>query len=62
MTLESYQKAGKIASEVREGARRKYHIDSTLLEICESIEKQIRSMGAQPAFPVNSIINEIAAH
>ena len=62
MTLESYQKAGKIASEVREGARRKYHIDSTLLEICESIEKQIRSMGAQPAFPVNTSLNEIAAH
>lgn len=62
MNLESYLKAGKIASEVREGARRKYHVGSTLFEICESIEKQIRDMGARPAFPVNTSLNEIAAH
>jgi methionyl aminopeptidase len=62
MSLESYLKAGRIASEVREGARRKYHVGSTLFEICESIEKQIRDMGAQPAFPVNTSLNEIAAH
>jgi methionyl aminopeptidase len=62
MSLESYLKAGRIASEVREGARRKYHVGSTLFEICESIEKQIKDMGAQPAFPVNTSLNEIAAH
>ncbi|WP_337862040.1 type II methionyl aminopeptidase [Nitrososphaera sp.] len=60
--LDCYQRAGKIASQVREDARKKYHVGSTLLEICETVEAQIRSMGAQPAFPVNASLNEIAAH
>ncbi len=62
MNLECYLKAGKIASEVREAARRKYHVGSTLFDICESVEAQIKGMGAQPAFPVNASLNEIAAH
>ncbi|HEX9678776.1 type II methionyl aminopeptidase [Nitrososphaera sp.] len=62
MSIESYLKAGKIASQVREDARRKYHVGSTLLEVCEAAEAQIRSMEAQPAFPVNASLNEIAAH
>ena len=62
MNLECYLKAGKIASEVREAARRKYHVGSTLYDICESVEAQIKGMGAQPAFPVNASLNEIAAH
>ena len=62
MNFECYLQAGKIASEVRENARRKYHVGSTLLEICESVEAQIRSMGAEPAFPVNTSLNDTAAH
>lgn len=62
MNLECYLKAGKIASEVREAARRKYHVGTTLFDICETVEAQIRNMGAQPAFPVNASLNEIAAH
>lgn len=62
MNFESYLRAGKIASEVREDARKKHHVGSTLLEICESVESQIRGMGAEPAFPVNTSLNDIAAH
>lgn len=62
MNFECYLQAGKVASEVRENARRKYHVGSTLLEICESVESQIRNMEAEPAFPVNTSLNEIAAH
>ncbi|MEP0825251.1 MAG: type II methionyl aminopeptidase [Nitrososphaera sp.] len=62
MNFDSYLRAGKIAAKVREDARKKYHVGSTLFEICESIEGQIRSMDAQPAFPVNTSLNEIAAH
>ena len=62
MNLESYQKAGKIASEVRETARRKNHIGSSLLEICRNVESQIKERNAAPAFPVNVSLNEIAAH
>jgi len=62
MNFECYQRAGKIASEVRENARRKYHVGSTLFEICESVEGEIRGMNAEPAFPVNTSLNDIAAH
>jgi methionyl aminopeptidase len=62
LLLDCYQKAGKIAAEVREGARKKCHIGSTLFQICESIESEIRKRGAAPAFPVNVSLNDIAAH
>jgi methionyl aminopeptidase len=62
LLLDSYQKAGKIAAEVRENARKKCYIGSTLFEICESIESEIRKRGAAPAFPVNVSLNDIAAH
>ena len=60
--LEHYLKAGRIAFQVRENARKKNHEGSTLLKICESIEKEIIEKGAHPAFPVNVSLNEIAAH
>lgn len=62
MQIQDYISAGKIASEVRENARKKYYVGSTLLEICESIEKEIEQKGGKCAFPVNTSINEIAAH
>ncbi|MGI0075334.1 MAG: type II methionyl aminopeptidase [Nitrosotalea sp.] len=62
MQLQDYINAGKIASEVRENARRKNHVGSTLEEICNSVEKEITSKGGKCAFPVNVSLNEIAAH
>jgi methionyl aminopeptidase len=62
MQVQDYINAGKIAAEVRENARKKYHVGSTLLEICESIEKEIEKKGGKCAFPVNASLNEIAAH
>ena len=62
LQLQDYINAGKIASEVRENARRKNHVGSTLEEICNSIEKEIEGKGGKCAFPVNVSLNEIAAH
>jgi methionyl aminopeptidase len=62
MQIQEYLAAGKIAAEVRENARKKYYVGSTLLEICESIEKEIEQRGGKCAFPVNTSLNEIAAH
>ncbi|MGI0087484.1 MAG: type II methionyl aminopeptidase [Nitrosotalea sp.] len=62
MQVQDYINAGKIAAEVREGARKKYHVGSTLLEVCESLEKEIEQKGGKCAFPVNVSLNEIAAH
>jgi len=60
--LEDYVKAGKIASQVREAVRVKDWIGKTVFEICEEVENEIKKKGAQCAFPVNTSINEIAAH
>jgi len=60
--LQCYQKAGHIASEVRETARATNHIGKTLLDICYSLENKIKVLGGLPAFPVNVSLNEVAAH
>lgn len=62
MQIEDYIKAGKIASEVREMVRVKDWVGKTVYEICEWVEDEIRKRGAKCAFPVNTSINEVAAH
>lgn len=62
MSLDNYIRAGRIAAQVRENARKKNHVGRTLYEICDSIESEINELGGQPAFPVNISLNEIAAH
>ena len=62
MQLEDYLKAGKIAGEVRENVRKTDWIGSTLAEICDYVESEIIKRGAKCAFPVNTSLNEIAAH
>ncbi len=62
MQIEDYIKAGKIAGEVRENVRNKDWIGTTLAEICEYAESEIIKRGAKCAFPVNTSMNEIAAH
>ena len=62
MQIDDYIKAGKIASEVRENARAKNWLGKTLYEICETVENDIRTRGGKCAFPVNTSLNEIAAH
>ena len=62
MQTEDYLKAGKIAGEVRENVRGKNWIGSTLAEICEYVESEIIKRGAKCAFPVNTSVNEVAAH
>lgn len=62
LQIDDYIKAGKIASEVRELARKKDWVGKTLYEICETVESEIKTRGGKCAFPVNASLNEIAAH
>ena len=62
MQIEDYLNAGKIAGEVRENVRKKNWIGSTLEDICEYAESEIIKRGAKCAFPVNTSVNEVAAH
>ena len=62
MALDDYVKAGKIAGEVRENVRNTDWVGKTVYEICEYVESEIKKRGAKCAFPVNTSINEVAAH
>jgi len=60
--LHKYQRAGKIAAEVREYMRRAVSEGMPIIDVCEKTEAMIREKGGKPAFPCNVSINEIAAH
>jgi len=60
--FQKYQRAGKIAAEVREEARRIVHEGMPIADLCEKTESLIREGGGKPAFPCNVSINEVAAH
>lgn len=62
MEQQDYVRAGQVAGEVREMARGRDWVGKTVYEICEWVESEIRSRGAECAFPVNTSINEVAAH
>ncbi len=60
--LKKLVKAGEIAKRVREYAEKLVKPGAKLLDIAELLEKRIRELGGEPAFPVNIGINEVAAH
>ena len=62
MEFDDYIQAGKIAGEVRENVRKTDWIGKTVFELCEHVESEIKKRGAKCAFPVNTSINEVAAH
>lgn len=62
MNTEKVIKAGKIASQIREYAKKIVKSNVPLLEIAEKIESKIAELGGKCAFPTNLSINEIAAH
>jgi methionyl aminopeptidase len=62
MVFDEYIKAGKIAGEVREDVRKTDWVGKSVYEICEYVENEIKKRGAKCAFPVNTSINEVAAH
>jgi len=55
-------KAGEIASKVKAYIKPLIKANMPLLEIAEKIEDKIFELGAEPAFPTNLSINDIAAH
>ncbi len=60
--IDKYRKAGRIAGEARELALRKTRPGVKLLDIAEEVKAYIIRKGAQPAFPLNVSVNDIAAH
>ena len=60
--LQKYQRAGKIAREVREEIKRTVREGMPIIDICEKVEGLTREKGGKPAFPCNVSVNEVAAH
>ena len=60
--MDKYLEAGKIITETEAAIRKKLKPGMKILDVAEFIESSITDKGAQPAFPVNISINEIAAH
>jgi len=57
-----YREAGRITSKTMRKAKKLVSKGRKLKVICETLEKEIERLGAQPAFPLNISINQIAAH
>lgn len=62
LDLGRLREAGAIARRIRDEVYRAVKEGVKVIEICEIVEKGIRELGAEPAFPCNVGINEVAAH
>lgn len=60
--LEKYEKAGKIAGDIRKRAAKKITAGMKVVDFVDWIENEIRSNNVGLSFPCNISINEIAAH
>lgn len=60
--LNNYKKAQKISEDVMKFARDLVEEGAKVLDIANSTEEKIKSLGGKPAFPVNISLNENAAH
>jgi methionyl aminopeptidase len=60
--LRCLRKAGRAASQALKSVIYKVHEGMPLIELCEEVERRIRSMSCEPAFPCNVSINHVAAH
>ncbi len=60
--LENYEKAFKISEQAVGYVKKIDLTNRKILEIAEEIENVIKTLDGKPAWPVNILINEIAAH
>lgn len=60
--MDNWIKAGQIAGKTREYAKSLIKENLPLIELTEKTEEYIQKLGANPAFPAQFSINEIAAH
>lgn len=60
--ISNLKRAGEIAKRAVEFARKTVKPGKPLFELADAIEKYIRELGGEPAFPVNIGINQVAAH
>lgn len=60
--LDALRAAGAIAATVRAAGAALVVPGARLLDVCLAVEARIERLGALPAFPVQTSVNEVAAH
>ena len=60
--LEAHLRAGAIASQVRRRVVSLVEPGVRLIAICDEVERWIRELGGEPAFPCNVDVDHVAAH
>lgn len=60
--LEKHRKAAKTLKKAKKAAKDNIKAGDKLIDIANLIEGKIKENGAEPAFPVNLSLNEVAAH
>lgn len=60
--LDHYKRSGEVIQKARKKARELAEPGTNLKVIAEEIEQLIRDEGLEPAFPVNTSVNDEAAH
>ncbi|MFH1317167.1 MAG: type II methionyl aminopeptidase [Candidatus Woesearchaeota archaeon] len=60
--IDKWRKAGKIAAEVLEYGRKLIVKGASYKDVTEKIEAKIKELGAEPAFPPQMALNDVAAH
>ena len=60
--IQSYLRAGEISKQVEAYIREQTKPGMLLIDLANKIDAKIEELGAEPAFPVNLSLNEVAAH
>ena len=60
--IDDWIKAGKIAAEALEYGRKLIKPGKSMLELCDDVDKKIKQLGGQPAFPSQVSCDHVAAH
>ncbi len=60
--LDQLRRAGRIAAAARESGRLRLRPGARLADVCRQVEDEIARLGGQPAFPVQTSVNHVAAH
>ncbi|NQV08643.1 type II methionyl aminopeptidase [Candidatus Woesearchaeota archaeon] len=60
--LDKWRKAGKITGEARRYGATLIKKNSKIIDVVEKVEEKIKNLGGECAFPVNTSLNDCAAH
>jgi len=61
-TLKKFKDSGRIAATALQHGAKMIKPGVKLVDVCDAVEKKIKELGGEPAFPAQTSNNDIAAH